>query len=80
MIKIPKTKSKKTVRKLKQVKTFNGKSGFTVYAHKKTKKEAKAYQKRLQKSKTHLTHVMETPKTSKDYRMGFKWEVWGRAK
>ena len=56
---------------------FSGKSGFILYAKKKTQKEAKAYKKRLP---NHYKRVIKTPKTSIDYKKGFRYEIWAQSK
>lgn len=57
---------------------FGGRSGFILYAKKKSKKQATNYKKKL--SKNRYTRIIKTPKSTNDYKKGFRYEVWSRTK
>lgn len=73
---VKKTKKKESRRSYNR--TFNGRSGFILYAKKKTKTDATNYKKRL--SKNRYVRILPTPKKSQDYKDGFRFEIWSRTK
>lgn len=58
--------------------TFGGRDGFILYAKKKTKTDATKYKKNL--SKNRYVRILPTPKRTKDYKDGFRYEIWSRTK